>query len=388
MNPRTNPFAPGAGSQPPELAGRSDILELATIAVDRTRSKLPANNIVICGLHGVGKTVLLHRIWQYGQRAGLNALLLEASDEKSFAELLIPALRQALFSLNAMGEASEAVKRAMRVLRSFANTTRHKLTAVDFAMDGEPGVADSGDLNADLSQLFQALGEAVAERETALLLCLDELQFLTEKELSALVLAMHHVSQRMLPVLLMGAGLPHYVALSERSRSYVQRLFVFFEIYPLPEADATLALVRPLEANGVPITPSAVEAILQETKGVPYFLQQWGHEAWNLAEMGEIDTLVVKKATESARAKLDGQFYSPIFEGLTPREKEYLRALAGLGEGVQRTGEIAAELNSKPQQLAPIRASLIRKGMLYSPAYGETAFAVPHFGEYLMRVMA
>ena len=388
MDPRTNPFAPGAGSQPPDLAGRDDILELASIAVDRTLHQLPANSMILVGLRGTGKTVLLNRIWQNALHTGIRALLTEAHEEKSIAELLIPPLRQALFSLDAMADASNKVKRGLRVLRSFMNGVRLKLSEVEFAMDAEPGTADSGDLETDLSQLFQVVGEAAADRSTALLLCIDELQYLSERELSALIMAMHHVNQRNLPVLLVAAALPHVVALSGKSKSYSERLFLFSEIGPLNPQHATAALQNPVTPHGVRFSPAAIEAIFQKTKGYPYFLQQWGQEAWNHAKTAEIDCETVEIATASALAKLDQSFFRVRFERLSPKEKEYMRAVAGLGPGVQRTGEIAAELNARPQNVAPIRASLIRKGVLYSPAYGDTAFTVPFFGEYLMRVMA
>lgn len=387
MDPKTNPFAPGAGSQPPELAGRDSVLNGASVALARIKNRRPAKSMILVGLRGVGKTVLLNRIWEAAGDEGFKSVLVEAHEDKYIAELLIPPLRQILFSLDAQVNVSDKVKRGLRVLSSFIKGLKVKISGIEFSIDPEPGVGDSGDLEADLGELFVAIGEAAADRETAVAICVDELQYLDEKELSALIMAIHRINQRNLPLTLIGAGLPQIVGLTGRSKSYAERLFDFPPIGKLNEQDSASALQSPVRSNEVEFTEEAIQEILRETQGYPYFLQQWGHEAWNIAKNSPITLDNIKAASKAAIANLDQSFFRVRFDRLTPREKEYMRALAGLGDGNQRSGEIAARLGVKPQSIAPIRSSIIKKGMIYSPAYGDTAFTVPLFGAFLLRSM-
>lgn len=388
MNPKTNPFAPGAGSQPPELAGRDSILKDASIALARIKNRKAAKSMILVGLRGVGKTVLLNRIWEAAKDESFKAVLIEAHEDKRISELLIPPLRQILFSLDAMENASDKVKRGFRVLSSFIKGLKLKVSEIELSIDPELGIADSGDLEADLGELLVAIGEAAADRATAVAICVDELQYLDEKELSALIMAIHRVNQRNLPLILVGAGLPQIVGLTGKSKSYAERLFEFPPVGQLNEQDSASALQSPVRSHQVEFTDEAVKEILRETQGYPYFLQQWGHEAWNIAGNTPITVDDIKIASKVAIANLDQSFFRVRFDRLTPREKEYMRALAGLGDGSQRSGEIAAALGVKPQSIAPIRSSIIRKGMIYSPAYGDTAFTVPLFGDFLIRSMS
>ncbi len=387
MDPTINPFAPGAGSQPPELAGRDNILNQANIALARIKNRRSAKSMILVGLRGVGKTVLLNRIWEAAKDGGFKAALIEAHEEKRVSELLIPPLRQILFSLDAMENVSDKVKRGFRVLSSFIKGLKVKVYDVEVSVDPEPGVADSGDLEADLGELFVAIGEAASDRNTAVAICVDELQYLEEKELSALIMAIHRVNQRNLPLILVGAGLPQIVGLTGKSKSYAERLFDFPPVGQLNEADSASALQSPVRIHQVEFTDAAIAEILSETQGYPYFLQQWGHEAWNIAITSPITEDDIKTASRLAIANLDQSFFRVRFDRLTPREKEYMRALAGLGDGNQRSGDIAAALHVRPQSIAPIRSSIIKKGMIYSPAYGDTAFTVPLFGDFLLRNM-
>ena len=343
--------------------------------------------MILVGLRGVGKTVLLNRIWEAAGDEGFKSVLVEAHEDKYIAELLIPPLRQILFSLDAQVNVSDKVKRGLRVLSSFIKGLKVKISGIEFSIDPEPGVGDSGDLEADLGELFVAIGEAAADRETAVAICVDELQYLDEKELSALIMAIHRINQRNLPLTLIGAGLPQIVGLTGRSKSYAERLFDFPPIGKLNEQDSASALQSPVRSNEVEFTEEAIQEILRETQGYPYFLQQWGHEAWNIAKNSPITLDNIKAASKAAIANLDQSFFRVRFDRLTPREKEYMRALAGLGDGNQRSGEIAARQGVKPQSIAPIRSSIIKKGMIYSPAYGDTAFTVPLFGAFLLRSM-
>lgn len=393
MDARINPFSPGAGSPPPELAGRYPILDHAAIALDRLRNGLHARSIILVGLRGVGKTVVLNRIHMIAQEAGYQAAFLEARESQTLAELLLPALRQVLYRLNLKENVSEKTRRALRVLRSFLGSLGLKAKAglgdleLELAIDPETGSADSGDFEADLSELLQAVGEAAAERQRAIALCIDEIQYLHEKEFGALIMALHRVSQRRLPLALIAAGLPQVRALAGRSKSYAERLFEYPEIGPLQPSEATEALQIPVRNLGVAFSSRAMEEIIEVTQGYPYFLQQWGYEAWNLAAGPTIEAADIERATKLAIRRLDQSFFRVRFDRLTPREKDYLRALAGMGPAPHRSGEIAARLGVKIQAVAPVRDALIRKGMIYSPVYGETAFTVPLFDEFMRRVM-
>lgn len=387
MDPRTNPFAPGAGSQPPELAGRDDILESADIALERIRNHRPSKSLILVGLRGVGKTVLLNRFFEKANQSGYKAVLIEPHEDKPLRELLIPPLRQILFSLDAMENASNKVKRGLRVLGSFVKGIKAKVGELEFGIDAELGSADSGDLEADLGELFVAVGEAAADRKTAVAICVDELQYLSEQEMSALIMAIHKINQRNLPLIVVAAGLPQILGLCGKSKSYAERLFDYPTVGPLSKPDAERALQSPVRAYQVEFEDAAIAAVIEKTQGYPYFIQQWGHEAWNIAKGSPISVEDVRKASGLAVENLDKSFFRVRFDRLTPRERQYLRALATLGSGNQRSGDIAAELGVKPQSVAPIRSSLIKKGMIYSPEYGDTAFTVPLFDSFMIRTM-
>lgn len=387
MDALTNPYSPGAGTPPPELAGRDSILEAARISLGRIKSGRPSKSQILVGLRGVGKTVLLNRIREIAEDNSYKAVLVEAHESKRLPALLLPELRQILFSLDGMANVSDKVKRALRVFASFAKTFKAEAGGISIGIDMETGTADSGDLEADLAPLFVAVGEAAADRNTAVAICVDELQYLSVEEFSALIMAIHRVSQRNLPLTLICAGLPQIVGLAGKSKSYAERLFDFPEVGPLSPQDAREAFVSPAESQGVRVQEEAVVEILRVTKGYPYFLQQWGHEAWNLAASPLIDLPCVHNATRAAIAKLDGSFFRVRFDRLTPREKDYLRALAEFGPGPQRSGEIADLLGVKSASVAPLRNNLIKKGMIYSPNYGDTEFTVPLFDEFMKRMI-
>lgn len=389
MDPLQNPFSPGAGSPPPELAGREPLLEQARVALGRIKAGRPERSFLLVGLRGVGKTVLLNKIRDLATNLDYRAMLIEAHEGKPLAALLLPALRQLLISLDRMVLVSQKAKRGLRVLRSFFNGLKLKYHDIEIGVDVDPelGVADSGNLEADLAEMFTALGEAAAERGTAAALIIDEMQYLNEEELSALIMAMHQISQRQLPVVLVGAGLPQLVALAGRSKSYAERLFQFPQVGALQPVDAADALQEPAQEQGVRFTEEALQEIIRQTKGYPYFLQEWGYQAWNLAARSPIGIEVVNEATRESIRRLDTNFFRVRFDRLTPREKDYLRALADLGDTAQRSGDIAERLKVKVQSIAPVRNGLIKKGMIYSPAHGDTAFTVPLFSDFMKRIM-
>jgi hypothetical protein len=326
-------------------------------------------------------------MWEQATAEGYKSILIEAHEDKSLPELLVPHLRKLLFSLDMLENVGDKVKRGFRVLGSFVKGLKAKFGEIELGMDTEVGSADSGDLESDLTALFEAIGEAAAEKNTAVSICMDELQYLSEVELSALIMAIHRINQRSLPFILIGAGLPQIVGLAGKSKSYAERLFDFPNVGPLEKVDAESALRTPLRSHGVDFEDAAIADIIAETLGYPYFLQQWGHEAWNIAEKNPINIHDVRKASKASIANLDRSFFRVRFDRLTGREKEYLLALAQLGTGSQRSGDIAEALNVKPQSVAPIRSGLIRKGMIYSPSYGDTCFTVPLFDAFMIRVM-
>jgi AAA ATPase domain len=389
MNPMENPFSPGAGSPPPELAGRGALLDQGRITLGRVKAGRPERSFLLVGLRGVGKTVLLNQMREMADASGYSAVLIEAHEGKPLAALLLPVLRQLLISFDRMAQISQRVKRGLRVLRSFFNGLKLKYDDLEIGIDVDPetGVADSGSLEADLSEVFVALGEAAKDRAGAVALIIDEMQYLSEEELSALIMAMHQISQRQLPIVLIGAGLPQLVALAGRSKSYAERLFQFPEVGALQPTDAIAALQEPVEDQGVRFSDAALAEIVLQTKGYPYFLQEWGYQAWNLAPASPISIDVVHQATRESIRRLDTNFFRVRFDRLTPREKQYLRALADMGETVQRSGEIADRLGVKVQSIAPVRNGLIKKGMIYSPAHGDTAFTVPLFADFMKRIM-
>lgn len=389
MDPIRNPFAPGAGNPPPELAGRSQILADADVALKRVANGRHAQSLILVGLRGVGKTVLLVRMQEMAETLGYKVHLIEAQEGKSLPELLVPALRATLIGLSAIEGAKSHARRAMRVLTGFVRGLSIKINEIEYglSLDPEVGTADSGDMAADLPALFLAVGEAAKAAKRPVAFLLDEMQYLSEREFGALIMAIHKASQFNLPILLIGAGLPQILALAGESKSYSERLFKYPAIGALAEDDARQAIEAPLDAEGVSIRREATELILEVTHRYPYFLQQWGHDAWNLAEGDTITNENIVSAYGIAIRTLDESFFKVRFDRCTPSERRYMRALAELGPGAHRSGDIADMLGVKTTSVGPTRGKLIRKGMIYSPSHGDTAFTVPLFDEYMVRVM-
>lgn len=389
MDKIRNPFSPGAGSPPPELAGRDGILEQARVLLGRVLAKRPEKSLLLTGLRGVGKTVLLNEIERMAQDAGYRTILVEAHEGKSLAVLLAPHLRRLLFDLDRIAGAGDKVRRGMAVLKSFVGAIKVKVGDIDIGLDiePEPGAADSGDLEVDLPSLFMAVGEAAQERGVAVAVLIDEIQYFSSSELSALIMAMHKMQQRQLPLVLIAAGLPILPGLMGESKSYAERLFSFPDIGPLPEPDATKALQDPVQEAGESFEPAALHEIFRLTRGYPYFLQEWGYQAWNHAVASPISLEVVQETSELVSRRLDENFFRVRFDRLTPREKKYLRAMAELGPGPHRTGDVADKLGVKINTLGPVRAHLIKKGMVYSPSHGDMAFTVPLFDEFMRRAI-
>lgn len=389
MDPRLNPYAPGAGSPPPELAGRDELIERAAIALDRIREGRSSRSFILYGLRGVGKTVLLNRIRLDAEARGLASVKIEAPEERSLPALLAPALRATLLRLNRGQAAKAGVLKAMRALVGFATALKIKYQDLELGLDIEPeeGLADSGDLDIDLTDLLAAVGEAAAERKTAVVLFIDELQYVPEDQLASLITALHSANQDQLPVTMVAAGLPQLVGHTGRAKSYAERLFEFAPIDRLSDIAARAALIVPAAKEGVKYDAGAVTEILKQTRGYPYFLQEWGKHSWDIAAGSPIRAADSRRATIEALAELDASFFRVRFERLTPAEKRYMRAMAELGAGLHRSGDIAEALGRKVTTVAPVRNALIAKGMIYSPAHGDTAFTVPLFDGFMKRIM-
>lgn len=389
MDPIKNPFSPGAGSPPPELVGRDPILEQARILLGRIKERRPEKSLLLTGLRGVGKTVLLNEIERLAKSAGYRTISIEAHEDKPLGPLIASQLRTLLYELDRVAGTGDKVKLGLRVLRSFIGGLSIKFGDVTLGLDIDPevGSADSGDIEIDLPNLFVVVGEAAEERHSAAAVLIDELQYFNQKELGALIMAMHKVQQRQLPLVLLGAGLPILPGLAGESKSYAERLFSFPDIAALSEEDASRALRDPALAAGVLFEPTALKEVFRLTKGYPYFIQEWGYQAWNLAPASPITAQTIQIATSTVISRLDQSFFRVRFDRLTPSERNFLRAMAQLGAGAHRTGDIANELRVKVTSLGPVRAKLIKKGMVYSPAHGDMAFTVPLFDEFMIRAM-
>lgn len=389
MDPIRNPYAPGAGTPPPELAGRDELLESVRIALERIQAGRPAKSILMVGLRGVGKTVLLDRLRDDAEASGKLTIRVEAPENRSLPAILAPQLRQALLRLSRNDKVKDLANRALRALAGFAKALKLKYQDIEVGidLDPEPGLADNGDLEHDLQALLEVAGIAAKNAGTALVMFVDELQYVEEEQLESLITALHRTAQRSLPVVLVGAGLPQLPGKMGRAKSYAERLFDFPKIEPLTDKAARIAIVKPAAEQGVAFEPAALERILKETKGYPYFLQEWGKTAWDVATESPITAADVDQANALAIAALDESFFRVRFDRLTPLEKKYLRAMAELGPGPHRSGDIAEKLGRAVTTFGPTRSQLIVKGMIWSPSHGDTAFTVPLFDSYLKRIM-
>lgn len=390
MDPITNPYCPGAGSQPPELAGRDKLREQVRIALERIRRGNSAKSVLMVGLRGVGKTVLLDRMRRDAMEGGAAyTLQMEAPENRSLPALLAPQLRQLLLRLSRIEAAKEIAQRGLRALAGFAKGLKVKFNDIEVGIDleSEPGLADNGDLELDLASLLEEVGKAAQKAGSAVVLFIDEMQYIESKQFAALISALHRCAQLRLPLTVVGAGLPQLRALAGDAKSYAERLFDYPMVGPLSDSEAELAIVKPARDHGVEFEPAAVELILSKTQGYPYFLQEWGKHAWDVAASSPIREQDVVSATSEAVAALDESFFRVRFDRLTPAEKRYLRAMAALGPGPHRSGDIAQRLDKAVNLLGPVRNALIKKGMIWSPSHGDTAFTVPLFDEFMRRMM-
>jgi hypothetical protein len=389
MDTYQNPFNPGAGVSPPELAGRTDVLEQAITALERVKRGRHAKSLMLLGLRGVGKTVVLNEISKQALKRGYLAEQIEARDGDDLKQMLISVLRKLLLQLDRGERAIDAVKRGLRVLRSFIGNVSVTAGGVDITLgvDPEIGQADSGQLEGDVTDLLLACGRAAEAAKLPIALLIDELQYVSKGELAALIRAMHAVNQAGLPLILFGAGLPQLAGQAGDAKSYAERLFDFPRLDRLEQPDAFAAIREPVEDEGAHIEDAALTEIFAQSRGYPYFLQEWGYNAWNVASGTTITQADAERATTASIRKLDESFFRVRFDRLTPLERDYMRCLDELGSDPQRSADVASRMGRKANSVAPTRDSLIKKGMVYSPEHGMIAFTVPLFDEFMRREM-
>jgi len=386
MDRRTNPYTPNAGAQPPFLVGRDRELEAFDILLTRMERGLTQQSMIITGLRGVGKTVLLGAFREIAEERRWVTLDTEITKNASFANRFARLTRQGLLRLSTTERWRDRARRAASVLKSFS-VTFDPQGSVAIGLDVDPlqGQADSGDLSEDLTDLLLALGEAVKESGRGVVFLFDELQYLQVDELGALITALHKTVQRGLPVTFVGAGLPQIPALAGEAKSYSERLFTFPRIGPLARADAIKALTVPAADLDVDYDDSAISCIVDYTEGYPYFLQEYGSVVWDHSDRSPVTEVDARSAQPLVEEKLDESFFRVRIERATPAERRYMRAMAECGPGPQTAGDVAQRLGKTTQQMAPARARLIDKGLLYTPSYGYAAFTVPQFDRYLLR---
>jgi hypothetical protein len=389
MDPIRNPYTPGAGTPPPELAGRHELREKVRVCVERLRVGNPAKSVILVGLRGVGKTVLLDQMRSDAEAQGIRTIRIEAPENKSLPAMLAPELRKALLSLSAIESARDLSQRALRALTGFARGLKVKYNDIEVGIDYEPerGLADNGELEGDLTALLVQTGEAAKAAKTVMVMFIDELQYVKQDQLAALIAALHRCAHLKLPITLVGAGLPQLLSLAAEAKSYSERLFDYPLVDKLGRVAAEDAIRKPARELGVEFTDEAITEIIRQTQGYPYFLQEWGKHTWELAQTSPITFDDVQHATKLTVASLDESFFKVRLDRTTPSERRYLLAMAQLGPGPHRSGDIAATIDKTVSSQAPVRSSLISKGIVWSPTHGDTAFTVPLFHEYLKRVL-
>ncbi|MEM9432279.1 MAG: ATP-binding protein [Pseudomonadota bacterium] len=385
MDPYANPFAPGAGSRPPELAGRDQILDAARVSFGRAVKGRSARSLMLLGLRGVGKTVLLTEINKVASAEGLAVSKVEAPESEELAKLLYPEMRKVLRSLSTSESAKHLAERGLRGLRGFASIFKISVAGVEVTVEPEPGLADSGDLQHDLPDLFQLIGEAAQAAGKGWALLIDEVQYLSIEDLSALIVSLHKLSQQGLPVVFVGAGLPQVAKLAGEAKSYAERLFAYPGVGPLTPDAAELAIRKPIEDEGASIAADGLQDIVVRTQGYPFFIQEWSSIAWNNAKGPEITAADVSISYDETIASLDDGFFKVRFDRLTKAEVQFVFAMAELGDGPYAMSNIATQMQRKISSLGPARANIISKGMIYSTDHGFLDFTVPLFGDFMRR---
>lgn len=381
MNPDHNPYTPGAGAPPPELAGRDSEIASFDLLLTRLGSGLHERSMLLQGVRGTGKTVLLNAMRDRAINQGWDWVKIELNKSSPLSSDVLYEVRALLLQMKPSKRLAGAVRSALSVVKSFSLTLPGDFK-VSIEVDPTPGKADSGNLARDLTDVFSQLGELERERHSGLVFLVDELHLASQQDYEALIVALHEFSQSGLPVTLVGAGLPQLPALSRTAKTYAERLFLPIEVGALTPEDSRAALVVPAKRANVSYTAEALEMIIADTGGYPYFLQEYGKFAWNVATRPTITATDVSAASAMVQRHLDSTFFRTRLSVTAKYEQEYLLAMAALGPGPHKSKAISQRYkgsSGKP------RASLIEKGLLYSPTYGETAFSVPQLDAFLRR---
>ncbi len=340
---------------------------------------------MLLGLRGTGKTVLLNEIGRNAEREGLLISRVESPEGESLARLLYPEMRKVMRSLSGVETAKQLATRGLKGLRNFASIFKIEITGVEVGVDPEPGLADTGDLQYDPPDLFTLIGKAAQAAERGWVLLIDEVQYLSESDLSALIVALHRMSQEGLPVLLVGAGLPQIARLAGEAKSYAERLFQYPAVGPLDPPSAGQAIEKPIVEEEASIAPEALQAIVERTKGYPFFIQEWASVVWNNADGPEITLADVDHSYAETLALLDEGFFKVRIDRLTKAEVQFVKAMAQLGDGPYAMADIAQAMDRTQKSLGPARSSIISKGMIYSTDHGYLDFSVPLFAEFMRR---
>lgn len=389
IDPIANPYAPGAGTPPPFLAGRDGLIDAFEVVIGRAAAGNSFQPIVLSGLRGVGKTVLLLAFRTSAKDAGWPVELFEARPGGDLRTQIAEALPPMVRLVNKQWRNQQRAKRIGRIAASFARTLQATLTRSGFRLDfePEPGVADSGDLETDLTELLVALGEGAREERLGAALLIDELHEVPPEQLSSLVGAAHRVNQEMLPVVVGGAGLPPVGRVLSEARSYAERLFSIRPVGALSDEDSRIAYESPAEMLGVAITPEALDELVAVCGGYPFFIQTYGQHVWDLADDSPIALDDVGLAVPRAYRELVDSFFRPRYDRATPTERRYLHAMADLGDGDVSSTDVAVRLGyDQPSRVSPQRDGLLTKGLIYAPERGALAFTVPHMASYLRQL--
>ncbi|MCQ6269137.1 ATP-binding protein [Pseudarthrobacter sp. R1] len=391
MDPVNNPYTPNAGATPEIVIGRDELLEDFSVLLRRLDRGRTNQSMIVTGLRGVGKTVLLGEFRQIAEEFKWKVLELEASkhDDSHFRQTVYSQLRAALFQISPKAKWGEKAKKAAQVLQSFSLSIDPASGGPTLSLDVTPaeGFADHGNLTLDMTDVLVAIGEAAKDHGTGLVMLFDEVQFLSPSQLEAVIQAIHKSVQRKLPVTFVGAGLPQIAELAGDAKSYAERLFKFPEISSLDKADARKALAEPAHLEGVKFNDDALDRAFELTEGYPYFVQELGYQVWAVAE-GEVITLEdVEDAKDAYEAKLDSSFFRVRLDRATQLQIAYMRAMAQLGAESQKAADVAAVMGRESTQLAPTRSELINMGLLYTPSHGYAGFTVPHFDRFMLRAV-
>lgn len=386
MDRMKNPFTPGAGALPPELAGRQESIEDGRVLSGRTLNGRYEKSLMLIGLRGVGKTVLLKYLAESARRDGVIPLMIEVREPESAVEELAVRLKEVLSSIDFSCKVKSSVNFAFSALRNFVKSISVNIGEFGVTVETAPGVGDTGNMEFDLSEVLKAAARAAREADTAIGLYIDELQNMDIAAMRGIIVALHHAAQDGLPLYLVGSGLPSIRALVGKSKTYAERMFNYREIGALSEQDVAVAISKPFGDAGVDVTTAAIGKIFTYSGGYPYFLQEYGYQLWLEIEGEKIDEALVDRALPLVHDRLDENFFDVRYERVTNKEREFLRTMADIPSPIA-VSEVAERLKRPLNAISAVRATLIRKGMVYSPSHGEIAYTVPLFGDYMRRVL-